>query len=50
MIVTPGSDGAGIVVEVGALVTRFGKGERVLPAFWLSRLAACGAVSLRMEG
>jgi NADPH:quinone reductase-like Zn-dependent oxidoreductase len=34
MIVTPGSDGAGIVVEVGALVTRFKNGERVLPAFW----------------
>lgn len=34
MIVTPGSDGAGIVVEVGALVTRFGTGERVVPAFW----------------
>ncbi|MFL9945811.1 NAD(P)-dependent alcohol dehydrogenase [Paraburkholderia agricolaris] len=32
--VTPGSDGTGIVVEVGANVTRFGKGERVLPAFW----------------
>ncbi|WP_345791221.1 NAD(P)-dependent alcohol dehydrogenase [Burkholderia sp. Cy-637] len=32
--VVPLSDGVGTIVEVGAAVTRFAVGERVIPAFW----------------